>query len=301
MRLPAFIFYEAAGDCCKWIYLGLLKPKSVPPQEGDRVSPFYFERPSQLRAILPPLNGDHVTLEQLSKLLGEISTSQHKSEEDCHPAIPALTEPEFKLPSNVSEVLAKVVSSISVQRERLGGVLDEIRPERLVWEAVTHAVFDLRSEGKSESEVESVLIEFARLVSSRWFPVHLPTIEPEDSLYNLHTRWVCEALLPLNHHWENIRCPDCASKNVTLTSPTLSANGTIEADLRCSICGTQPVPVLTHCFNCGHDPLIIGKNKICPKCKRLRCDWSPDTNTTCDHCKKGCDRIRATQINPVGN
>jgi hypothetical protein len=77
----------------------------------------------------------------------------------------------------------------------------------------------------------------------------------------------------------------------------MTSEGTVHGRMTCGHCGhvADDVTLLTHCYKCGHYPLIIGKNRLCAGCKGLACEWpQQNTGTSCGCCKRVC-RQRQTR------
>jgi hypothetical protein len=163
--------------------------------------------------------------------------------------------------------------------------------EHAIWTALTKATLEACS--KCEQGAVDVSLELAEeLIASRAFPVRLPRIEGKPIL----SRWIDHILKPLVEHWDLIRCPACRGSStgpgkIRLGVTYMTSEGTVYGQMTCGHCGhaADDVTLLTHCYKCGHYPLIIGKNNLCPDCKGLACEWPRQgTGTACGCCKRDC-------------
>jgi hypothetical protein len=169
--------------------------------------------------------------------------------------------------------------------------------EHAIWTALTEATLDACS--RWDPAAVGASLDLAEgFMASRALPVRLPRIEGKPIL----SRWVDHVLKPLVEHWSLIRCPACSGTStrpgaIRLGVSHVTSEGTIYGRMTCGQCSgvADDVTLLTHCYKCGHYPLIIGKNRLCAGCKGLACEWpQQDTGTACGCCKRGC-RQRQTR------
>jgi len=307
--LPGIIFHNAYEEGCDWSFVGWLRPRSVPEPVGRRLSAFYFESPMICRARALDDASSESKFSAIKTVFSVLSADNAASDEEpsraivhrpvspvrkCHPVVPLIyLQPKF-VPGldQLSQIQRAVLEQLWKQTDRLTKEAKEDRPvrlERQIWEAATRSVFELRSEGNSQQTVNDVLQEYGDLISSKWFPVHLPRIGSKTLLRN----WIDSVLVPINDHWHETECPECCNTNGIRILPTRqTSESSIWGRLNCKCGFDQEVTLLTHCHECGHYPLIIGREKLCGQCCGLRCSWRGDKSMTCDHCKKGCVKHR---------
>lgn len=133
--------------------------------------------------------------------------------------------------------------------------------ERTLWDEVTAGLMRGRCRGGSEAQGAKFLAEWqARAASKYWlFPLAKVGGRP------LLDRWITEVLTKLNLHWDQIRCPNCGSGGqVTLVPSRITDAGTVLGEFQCG-CGAMNAnaTLVTHCWDCGRYPLIIGESASC--------------------------------------
>ncbi len=264
-----FIIVDSSAEECTWTYVGDYSPKST--DKLGRVLPFCFQIPVNARfsCRLP----------------------------DSELGIGKQLLPDWKL--KIGWCLANgrppgfgFDSGASVEAHiMLGNMFDKvINPsegtslEYGLWKALTEITLS-ECFNRSKSEMLEFLELARKIVGCREFPVRLPRIGGDTLLHC----WIREVLRPLCHYADRIRCPVCAGDRVRLEVTRMTAEGTILGILHCGACppsSGKEVTILTHC-QCGHYPLIIGKNPLCAICEGLVCDF-PQGDSRCQQCKGEC-------------
>jgi hypothetical protein len=163
--------------------------------------------------------------------------------------------------------------------------------EYALWKALTETTLLACSKFDSVS-VGNLLERIDELIQSRALPIRLPQISSSETgdRRPILSIWIDQVLRPLIQHWDQISCPQCGASargpgTVQLQITRMTSECTIFGRMKCRRCGScnEDTTILTHCHHCGHFPLIIGKNQVCPNsnCNGLRCD-------NCGACKKTC-------------
>ena len=262
--MPGIVFHESSDEQCSWSFVGFFdeKNRSVSvSRRAMRISPFQFRVPMAWRG---PLVG----------------------ESECASPFPVIDQGLAlslaivnKGHSSVTRLDATRQQLLDAFRKAHGG-LESPYLEWLAWDVSNSLVFDLRSNGKSHSDVETLLNALESILDSGWFPIHLPSVGGRHLL----SRWIETVLKPLNKCWHKISCHSCESRGrMSLTPQRVSAEGAIWGGLECD-CGFQSheSTLLTHCGgrNCERFPLLPGQNEWCSKCNGLICE--------CGTCKMHC-------------
>jgi len=289
---PAFVFWHTTDEYCQWVYVGEYRPAAASNYSAEaRVLPFDCRLPDELRFVLPRTNSD---LDAGIPLLRDRFLNL-----GWRLAAGLRAAPRHETSMTAESFLDDIVDRCV--EEDAGVCL-----ERAIWMALTDATFDACS--RCDHALVGTFLELAeKLIANRALPIRLPRIEGKPIL----SRWIDYVLKPLVEHWSQIRCPACGANSfrsgtIQLSVTRMTSEGTIYGRMTCGQCGlADAVTLLTHCYECSHYPLIIGKNRLCAHCKGLVCEWprkgwvcerpAPDTKPVCGCCKKDCPQrqIRA--------
>jgi hypothetical protein len=278
---PAFVFTDKTNESCRWVYVGDYRPgPAVEDHAKGRILPFCCRLPDEERFVMPDLKSDldacmRLLRDRFLRLGWQLAVGQRAVGQEA-----STTAESF-----VDDVVERCVLRAD------GSCL-----EHAIWTALTNATLDACS--RCDPAVVGSALELAEeLIASRAFPVRLPRIEGKPIL----SRWIDHVLKPLVEHWSLIRCPACRGSStqpgtIRLGVRHMTSEGTVYGRMTCGQCGhvTDDVTLLTHCYKCGHYPLIIGKNRLCARCKGLACEWpQKGTGTLCGRCKRGCRQTQA--------
>jgi hypothetical protein len=279
---PAFVFTNKTNDSCRWVYVGEYRPGAATKDHAkDRILPFYCRLPDEVRFVLPNTKNDldagmRLLRDRFLRLGWQLAVGLR--------AVPP-QEATITAESFLDDVVERCV--------RWGG---GTCLEHAIWRALTETTLDACS--RYDRAAVCASLKFAEeLIGSRALPVRLPRIEGKPIL----SRWIDDVLKPLVEHWSLIRCPACGISptrpgTIRLGVTGMTSEGTIYGGMTCEQCGhvADGVTLLTHCYECNHYPLIIGKNRLCEGCKGLVCKWrQQDTGPACECCKIGCRRRQA--------
>lgn len=274
---PGFVFTETTDESCRWVYIGEYRPGAAAKNHANRrILPFYCRLPDEMRFVLPGKKSD---LDAGMRLLNDrfLRLGWQLAVGQC------------AKPSQEASTTGKLFLDEVVKRCVLGGAAPWL--EQAIWTALTEATFDACS--KCDPATVCASLELAEeWIASRTLPVRLPRVEGKPIL----SHWIDHVLKPLAEHWSLIRCPTCGSSStqpetIRLGVRRMTSEGTVYGQMTCGKCGhvAADVTLLTHCYKCGHYPLIIGKNRLCARCKGLACEWPQQgTGTPCGCCKKDC-------------
>jgi hypothetical protein len=169
--------------------------------------------------------------------------------------------------------------------------------EHVLWRALTEAT--LRACREHPRATVAEFLDLAdSLIADRALPVHLPPIDGRPLL----CRWIAEVLRPLAKNWDRIRWPGCERCGERAGTPRLqkarmTSEGTIYGRMTCEGCRAElggKVTLLTHCHNCAHSPLIIGRNPTCTRCNGLVCEYAEGGLRRCKCCKRDCSHGQNT-------
>ncbi len=274
---PAFVFTDTTNESCRWVYVGEYRPGATAKDHAKgRVLPFYCRLPDEVRFVLPSTKSD---LDAGARLL-----SDRFLRLGWQLAVGLRAVPRQEASTTAEAFLDDVVEWCV--RRAAGTCL-----EQAIWTALTKATFDACSTC-DRAAVGASLELVGEWIASRTLPVRLPRIEGIPIL----SRWIDDVLRPLVEHWNLIRCPACGGSStrpgtIRLGVTHMTSKGTIRGQMTCGQCGhvADDVTLLTHCYKCGHYPLIIGKNRLCAGCKGLACEWPRQgTGTDCGCCKRDC-------------
>jgi hypothetical protein len=278
---PAFMFTEKTNEGCRWVYVGEYLPGQAAEHHAKgRILPFYCRVPDEERLIMPDTKSDldtgmRLLRDRFLRLGWQLAVGQRAVRQ----------EESTTAKSFVDDVVERCVL------EAPDSFL-----EYAIWRALTQATLDACS--RCDHAAVGASLDLAEeFTASRAFPVRLPRIEGKTIL----SRWIDHVLKPLVEHWSLIRCPACGGSStrpgtIRLGVRNMTSDGTVYGCMTCGQCGqvTDDVTLLTHCYKCGHYPLIIGKNRLCAGCKGLACEWSQQgTKTLCGCCKRGCRQQQA--------
>jgi hypothetical protein len=289
--IAGFVFFESDSKSAKCSFVGLLRPGDVHSVPRDnRIAPFWFRMPDSCRFGVVPNDTDAATAVSLVALVDQVMQGRMRTS-SSHPRWPAVLAWADKIKRSEIE---RFPPDSRLPIAFVADVFRKSKPEtppleRILWQAATDAVVELRSKGTPKSEVDHLLKVFEQIYASPWLPVHLAKVGSRALL----EIWNKEVLHELNANWDDIACPACGSKEVTVEPETLSESGTLNGYLRCNRCHLdRRVTLITHCWRCGHYPLVIGKNKLCLQCNGLKCDWMLRPPNVCGACKEGAvDRL----------
>jgi len=302
-RIAAFIFddTDTGNSHCHWHFLGFLskrRPQEWANDRHRRMAPFYFELPPGRRFDAGNLqcSAENARLvAQLARLIlpdnsrpiiAHLDSSDWRT---CDPLIFPLYLGQPLEDPNDSQKL--VESEVCEEFKRLEGEGDKPAPERVLFEAATRGLFRLRNSGNSDTEVRGFLEAISNLSMSHWFPAALGELGLYPLQRSLLQRWVDDVLLRLNVCWDKIACPHCRRTTITSLEPSrMDSEGSIYGRIKCK-CGNAPtdeLTILTHCWKCGHYPLLIGTHRTCDSCQGLKCEWPATGGHPCGSCKHGC-------------
>ena len=259
-----FIVTDASEEACSWTYVGDYIPESA-DRKGGKVLPFYFRIPESACFSC-----------QLTEAEVELGMQ----------LLPAW-KLQFgwclangRLPVVGINTLATNEAKILLRRlfDKALSMSERMSLEFGLWQALTEITLV-----ECFTQRKYTVMEFLRfageITGGRELPVKLPKIDSETLLY----RWIKEVLRPFCGHSDRIKCPTCSSNNIRMELKRMTAEGAIMGNLHCNTCqpGSETeMTILVHCHECGHYPLIIGKNPTCTSCNGLVCD--------CGQCKQTC-------------
>lgn len=285
--IAGVVFFYSDDWGAGWSFIGFLKPGDVDRSSKEgRIAPFWFTMPDNCRADAIPKDDRDAAI--IAELVASIDKSAEHTKDPRWPSLLPWADKirlsEVDFPPDARDAIAFVAEALRNKRQK--------HFEITLWQAVTDAVIRIRSEGRPKSDADRVLKVFERIYGSAWLPVHLSRVGRRDwsQEQTLLERWNREVLSPLNKSWDNISCPSCGGKQVTVEPKTLTALGTLRGSLQCSCSSAIDVTLITHCWKCFHHPLVIGKNELCPDCKGLTCDWPNESGHVCGYCKRDCAR-----------
>lgn len=276
-EFPGFIFVHADNDSCSWVYLGTLKHRASMVIVGDRVLPFYFERPARDRFFRK--TGDS----------GRFGPSFLDSD---HAVGWWLAGVGLQVPA--FEDLPTCEWLVRAFLERCARECRATFMEYALWTSLTETTV-AALDSHPHSEVKAFLQRVAQLLESRALPVRIPKIHGKTLLGH----WIDEVLEPVAAHWSDVNCPQCHTKAtrqgvLRMQFGRVTSQGTIEGQLSCMNCGFESAKttLLTHCHECGCYPLIIGSHEVCGDCEGLICRGieSYRRHVPCGKCKPGCSR-----------
>jgi hypothetical protein len=275
---PCFIFTDTNDESCSWVYVGEYQPTSTVGQIEDRVLPFSLRLPESSRCILSI--GDH----------------------DASLGMLLLKDPWLRIGWQLATGMrvAQTQRELTVAESLLHTFVERCLQERTstfleyaLWKALTDVTFDACCQHDRQS-VGSFLELVNELLLSLALPIRLPRFDGAPIL----SRWITDVLSPLNENWDHIQCAQCGSSArekgvIQLRITQMTSEGTVYGEMTCTQCNnlTSKVTLLTHCHECNHYPLIIGKNPVCSNCVGLVCEWREhDGENRCKACKKHCGR-----------
>jgi hypothetical protein len=280
---PAFLFTASNARSGTWTYLGEYHQPVTSESADDRVLPFHFRVPDSERFALSapscnPSLGRRLLCNRRLRLGWQLATGTRL--------------PPDEWPRNDAAgwlLYAFIDSCVRIATDTF--------LEHALWRALTEAT--LEACGEHPRATVEVFLDLANsLIADRALPVILPRIDGRPLL----CRWIAEVLRPLVENWSRIRwhgCGRCGERAGTprLQITRMTSLGTIYGRMTCEGCGAElggKVTLLTHCHNCDHYPLIIGRNPTCTRCHGLVCEYIEGGARRCKCCKMGCPHGRDT-------
>lgn len=268
---PGIIFTDTTDSDCAWAFVGYYRPSAIGRPLGSRILPFYFSFPGS----------QHLPREKASTA-------------ELNVAATILSDPTLKLgwrlfaargPTReiaLTPLHARLTQTL-LQAEGVGP------PEYALWTAVTQTTLEGLSTYAID-EVRSFLEDMEAGAAAAVLPAHSPRVGQRTLL----NRWITDVLLPLVDHWPLVSCTACRAGtapvgSITVSISRMSSEGAVEGMIVCKRCGhaRANATIITHCFDCGHFPLVIGQDATCEACEGLRCGWRNDA-AACGSCKRWC-------------
>lgn len=277
-HFPGIVFTNTSDDSCCWCYVGDYHPEAGPIDQGaGRVLPFVFRLPVDDFHFQP-------------RPLCDLTPGAHLL---------------FPIELRRSWAIASRIAVASLQEEGVIGRLydrfihhcsrlyKDLFLECAIWKALTKTTLDACCERDSE-HVCQFLQSVTEFVRDPAFPVKYPVLFGKSIL----EQWIATVLTPLCRNWHQIRCARCpesesGQRSIQVQNIKVTGEGTVEGTVSCRECTWKrdTATIITHCHNCNHYPLVIGKNVVCRQCNGLICDWRTNhTDNRCDCCKRNCPR-----------
>ena len=270
------VVFETSAVHCDWAYVGDFSKQcyqqlcgSATERDG-RVMPFVFQMPEHYRFVV------NVTPEDLQRYAALLANEQLIRAWKI-----AAHQPSGRQPSNAT--------SGSQGKdwfwERFAALPPQYPIEFRLWRVLTEATLDGCTCGCID-DVGAMLEDAVSMLRTGLFPVRLAQITGKTLL----ERWIHSVLKPLAEHFDKITCPVCKGRNISLKLNRITPGGAIFGVMECErscLNDSGEITILTPCHECSGYPLLIGKNKICPKCSGLVCEAEKE-GRICGACKKNC-------------